>query len=77
MKRRAINKIYYFITSIGTIDYTIDKRDTDSTLRFRVGNYFTPAEARRAQASYLEFMKGLKENKESNHEQRNKIVESR
>lgn len=46
---------YYYITSTGEIDYTVDNNSDIDKMRHRIGNYFSPSEARKAQKEFINF----------------------
>lgn len=48
---------YYYITSTGEIDYTVDNNSDIDKMRHKVGNYFSPSEAREAQKRFLKLFK--------------------
>lgn len=55
--KRTRKEPYYFLTSIGTIDYTVDNNSDVDKERYRIGNYFNPHEAREAQQKFLSILK--------------------
>lgn len=55
--KRTRKEPYYFLTSIGTIDYTVDNNSDIDKERHRIGNYFNSHEAREAQQKFLSILK--------------------